>query len=362
MVKTFIVKMMNNLVEWVFRRRSPALYFMRIGLICIALGVGGGWKFDVSMPIADGSGILVFKHTENPLPTCIFYSISIVGLVLVVFGAYWEYQRNSSESKKIIVVEIRGLRDVEGEMLAAAIPKRLDGTRQSILVDIRQGIKDGEIVEPDAVLEKLTALPIELNHAQSDLNRSANMVVFGGLAPVPTIFLAGILIDDESSVHVFDWDRHSERWRELDGLDDGKRFESSGISEVPLDSREVALSVSVSYRIHTSDVRKKIGNLPLVELILDGGSSDCHWSEQKQRSLGSQFLETLFQIENKGVQKIHLFLAAPSSVSFRFGRLYDKRNLPEVVLYQYQRTASPPHTWGILMPVSGISKPTVVDN
>ena len=29
----------------------------------------------------------------------------------------------------------------------------------------------------------------------------------------------------------FDWDRHAETWRELDGADDGKRFQNRGSRE-----------------------------------------------------------------------------------------------------------------------------------
>ena len=52
--------------------------------------------------------------------------------------------------------------------------------------------------------------------------------------------------------------------------------------------------------------------------------------------------------------------SAQNSVVFRFGRLYDKRNLPEIAVYQYQREEDPPHLWGVLMPVAGIDRPKIV--
>ena len=108
------------------------------------------------------------------------------------------------------------------------------------------------------------------------------------------------------------------------------------------------------------DVQKRMGDMPIVELILDGGSPDCHWSEDKQRALGQQFLNTAISLSNRGIECIHLFIAAQNSVVFRLGRLYDKRNLPIIVVYQYQKNATMPYPWGVLMPVCGVDKPSIV--
>lgn len=45
---------------------------------------------------------------------------------------------------------------------------------------------------------------------------------------------------------------------------------------------------------------------------------------------------------------------------FRFGRIYDKRNLPAVIAYQYERGETPPYPWGVKMPVSGAQEPELI--
>ena len=227
---------------------------------------------------------------------------------------------------------------------------------------MRQGIKDGEIVEPEAVLGKLISLPSDLKRRENGIDRRDLTLVYGGLAPVPFTFLTGVLIDDENTIIILDWDRHRENWRELEDSDDGKRFICSGLDCIPGDAREVALAVSVSYRVNTDDVRAKVGEIPVVALELEGGSPNCHWSEDKQRALGKQFLETVIGLGNRRVECIHLFLAAQNSIVFRFGRLYDKRNLPKVVVYQYQKSSVPPYPWGILMPVCGVDRPMIISD
>lgn len=173
-------------------------------------------------------------------------------------------------------------------------------------------------------------------------------------------FIPPYSLDDEGPIVVMDWDRHLNEWRILDGEDDKKRFSVEGMGGIAGDATEVILAVSVSYGVDLNGIARKFRDLPLVQMSLEAGSPSSHWSEDKQIALGQQFLDTVISIGNIGVRRIHLFLAAPSSVTFRFGRLYDKRNLPEVIVYQYERELVPPFPWGIRMPVSGNSKPEVV--
>ena len=355
---------LRSLIDWVFRRRSPALIVMRIGLACTALGFGAGWVLNVSAPFGDGVVEMNFDSGAGA-PTFLVYTVCGVGLFLILIGFGWEVVRYRAERrrldrKKIIVIEARGLRDAVGTALIEAIPPRFEGHRENILIDLRQGVKDGEIAVPEAAIEQLVSLPADLKRRVSGFDRRDIERVYGGLAPVPLTFLTGVQMDDECAVTVFDWDRNAETWRELEGSDDGKRFICSGLEDISIVAEEIAVAVSVSYGVIENDVRAKVGEIPLVELKLESGAPDCHWSEEKQRALGAQFLEIMISIVNRGTKRVHLFLAAQNSVVFRFGRLYDKRNLPELIVYQYQRAAKPPYPWGILMPVSGIDRPATI--
>ena len=337
---------------------------MQTGLGCLVLAFGAGWILDVSFPVRDGR-IDVSFDSSGGIPILLVYVTALIGLLLVLIGPIWGIicyivEQRRLDRKKVVVIEVRGLRDTSGTPLIESIPSSLKGHRDPVLVDIRQGIKDGEIIRPEAALDKLFSLSDDLKRRESGLDRRDLTLVYGGLSPVPFTFLTGVLIDDEGATLIFDWDRHAQAWRQLDGADDGKRFRSVGLDNMPGGTREVALAVSVSYGVNTEDVHAKVGEIPIVTLDLEGGSPDCHWSEEKQRALGAEFLDTAISLGNQGVRRIHLFLAAQNSVVFRFGRLYDKRNLPEVVVYQFQRSATPPYPWGILMPVCGIDRPIVV--
>ena len=355
----------SSFIDWFFRRRSPALVTMRIGAYCLALSLGAGWVLNVSLPFRDGD-IDVSFDSAGATPVVIVYATVFISLLIIVIGLAWEIARFRAESrrtsrKKVIVIEARGLRDVGRSSLIDAVPPRLKGSRDYMLLDLRQRVRDGEIVAPEAALENLISMPADLKRREDGVDQRDLSIVYGGLTPVPFTFLTGVMIDDERAALILDWDRHAETWRELDGADDGNRFEIIGVGTVvPNVTEEVALVVSVSYKVIESDVRSLVGDMPLVDLALDGGSPDCHWSEKKQQAIGQQFLDTSIELSGRGVKRIHLFLAAQNSIVFRFGRLYDKRNLPEVVVYQYQREKRPPYPWGVLMPVCGIQRPTII--
>ena len=204
----------RSLIDWLFRRRSSALRIMRIGVSCLALAFGAGWALEVSFPSSDGR-IDVGFDSAGGTPVIVVYLTGIVGLVLIISG--YRAERHRVARKKVIVIEVRGLRDGSQSSLINALPPRMEGHHDHVLVDLRQRVKDGEIVAPEAALEDLISLPADLKRRENGIDRRDLSLVYGGLAPVPFTFLTGVLIDDEGAALIFDWDRHAEAWRELDG-------------------------------------------------------------------------------------------------------------------------------------------------
>ena len=183
----------------------------------------------------------------------------------------------------MIVVELRGLRNQVGEPLIKTVPQSIRGQREQVLVDLRQGISDGLIASPCAPLNKLLSLPTQVSNLEAGVDRDDITIVFGGLAPIPFTFLAGVLMDDECRVVPFDWDRHANRWRSLDGVDEGARFQAIGLQEIEDGIREVALILSVSYRVRYSLVSEKLPNVDIAQLVLESGSPDSHLVERKHK-------------------------------------------------------------------------------
>ena len=80
----------------------------------------------------------------------------------------------------------------------------------------------------------------------------------------------------------------------------------------------------------------------------------------KQLAWAAQFFDVARHFCGTNVRLVHLVLAAPNSVVLRFGRAYDKRNLPQIIVHQYENAQTPPYPWGVLMPVGGVTSSEII--
>lgn len=349
----------RSAIDWLFRKRSTGLYLIRAGATLLtALLVG----LTIGVRVPTNRGPLIFNwSTSGGTADAISDGIFIIAAALIVLGLIMvHHDWRALSRRRALVIEVRGLRDWNGEPLAEAVPGYVPGRREQVLVDVRQGLIDGKLIEPDAAVRKIVSLPDDLARRAAGMDRGDLTYIIGGLAPVPLSFLVGVILDDEALMEFMDWDRHAQTWRPLDGEDDGRRFAIHGLEAVERGTGSVALAVSASYDVDVAAVTAMRPNSPLVTMKLEGKSTGSHWSEQKQQALGRQFLEVAMELGGLGVREILLFLAAPGSLVFRFGRLYDKRNLPALLVCQYEQGGRPPYPWAIAMPVAGRATPDVV--
>jgi hypothetical protein len=300
--------------------------------------------------------------TVSGTPAQVTATASVAGAVLILAGLIWLIRQGwqehrAAERKRVLIVETRGLRNGPGRPLQADVPTTVVGHREARVLDFRQ-MYEADITDPELGLDEAHTLPGHIRQAASTTDRADFTLIYGGVAPVPYTFLTGVLVDDEDGLIVMDWDRSAERWRLLDGADDGERFLISGTDELT-NADEVVIAISVSYRVQAANVHAAFPGRPVIWLALENGNTSSHWSADKQAALATQFHDVLSLLEGKGTRRIDVILAAPNSVVFRFGRTYD-RNLPPLVVWQYEREQPIPYPWGILMPPGGRGKASVV--
>lgn len=344
-------------IDYAFRLRSPGLGLVRVGSVII-LAALAGWAFKLSFPL--NGGVFALSFSADGPGRIVMYALLLLGASLIGIGLrQLRKEFAATERLRAIVIELRGLRDWNGTPLLSSTPRLIGGRKEEITLDIRKGA-DGQVV-PDLALAELQALRPRINTIEKGLDRRDVTYVVGALAPVPFTFLLGVLVDDEGPVALLDWDRHTLAWRELSSADDGKRFSVTGLDAACAGHASVAVAISASYAVDVAGAQAKLGaNIPLVHLELEAASTDSNWSAAKQQELARQFLEVMVRLGNAGVQQVHLFFAGPNSLVLRFGMAYDKRNLPALTLYQYERGQSPPHPWGVAMPVAGRASADVV--
>lgn len=358
-MKGILEHLIKKFISWRFRKRSPFLTtFSASGIILIAaFGLGLG-SLTGTLSYQD----MTIELTQSDSIMSVILNVTVAIFLFIVFCSFialfvqFFLDRISGKKEKIIVIEGRGLRDDHGVSLADSLDDEFPKIRLPYVLDLRQSL-DGKLVRPEDLIPKISAAKVNINQTRSGGARSDTHIAYGGLTAVPLTFLTGVELDDEGKITVFDWDRINENWRPLDDLDDGRRLSEPNLEDFSA-SDNALLAISVSYSVDTADLETSF-DLPIIRMDLDGRSSSSHWSAEKQLAIASQFFEVSKQLSACGVKHIHLVLAAPNSVVFNFGRRYDKRNLPELTVYQYERSQNLKYPWGIRMPVCSTSSARV---
>jgi hypothetical protein len=354
---TFLTK----LIDWWFRVTTIERFLIKTGAYLLIAIFGGVPLILELLRFALGAIPEGVVRLEAALETIDVLIVSVASLLIVVGIAFatarFVVEARARSKLRNIVIEARGLRDDNGNSLADTVQKHEKGTVVPVLLDLRNRL-DGQVIAPERAVNDITAMHRSVLQNKMDGDRANLTTVYGGLTSVPYTFLTGVLLDDEGKIVTYDWDRAQEAWRKVEGPDDGSQFKVDGIEAIE-DAPEVVVATAVSYPIQNDGLATTF-NLPRVKLTLDGMSSDGHWSQQKQNRLAQEFLGVVKNLAGKGVKRLHLVLAAPNSVVFTFGRRYDKRNLPEIVVYQYERGKPVAYPWGVSMPVAGLDNAKVV--
>ncbi|WP_282259790.1 SAVED domain-containing protein [Stenotrophomonas sp. PS02301] len=343
------------LVHWITRRRHPSRFMLHAGVGMVAASLAGGWTFGVRGS-AGALHLAGFASTSDGLPKSLLVVVLFFGLLLALTGAGvllfdWKSFRNAAERSAVVVVEFRGLIDTSDSSLLKSVPRGLIGQRLDALIDVRELAVAGAIKQ---AMQKVVAMPDLIRLLRGSRAKSDVQVVVGGVLHVPLLFLAGTMLDDEGRVLPFDWDRVSEVWKALDEPDDGERFTLSGMDELPSGTPRVVLAISASYRSDAFAIKDSFGDVPVVSLSLANPLPGTLWSGAKQDALAAQFTAAVATLGNKGVKRISLVLAASSTLALRMGRAYDRRNMPEIACYQYERKPTPAYPWSVLIGPSDV--------
>ena len=356
--------LITKYIEWKFRvkKLGPTMFFAGIGLITLSVGTGYSLQYESQTSI--GINKIIFNSSTSEFWVQI--TVLILGTLFSIAGGYlWTrstLEESSNEKKKrMVVIEQRGLRDTTDDALSDFLSKEFKGQIKEITVDIREGIIDGKVIAPEAALEKVKNITFSLQESCKNISSENLSIIHGGLLPVPYTFLTGLLLDDENNITSYDWDREVESWRKIEGDDDKNRFKLK-LPDSLNNAKEVVLSVSVSYKTDMDNIKLSFPNMPIIEMEMDNISTQSHWSNDKQSALAIQFLDFVKTLDTKGIKIINLVIAGQNSLIFRFGRIYDKRNLPEAVIWQYERTETPAFNWGIQLPVGSVSHPSIIYN
>ena len=358
-MKSHLLELYKLLIERFFRVRTLGAWLLKGGLSLLVILLGAGIAGRLDLRFGDFK-LNVQGSTGEGLPELIIYIAFAVAISLILAGGLFMWRDERRERRKLlIVVEVRGLHSSPDAPAKDVINPAFRGHRHSVLVDFRPNLA-GELVSPELMLAKIKGMEFNVQSAAQGRDMSDVSVAIGGVAAVPGMFYIGMRMDDESRFELFDWDRDLKCWKTIDRLDDGNRPLPLSIPAFSSAVTEVVLAVSASYVVSDEAVASSFPGLPVVAFAAEKVQANSYWSEEVQRAFAAEFRNAVQELLSRSIKRIHLVLAAPASLTARLGATYDERLHPEMIVYQYERSSTPPYPWGILLPHHGAPEPSVL--
>ncbi|UVK84845.1 SAVED domain-containing protein [Pseudomonas sichuanensis] len=352
----------RKLLEWYIRPKSFGVFLVSYGALLVLATLAGGLVVGINYT-SDATHLQASVDTSGGTPGWMAGAGFVVGVLMILTGVCINvYERKQFTRRRVLLLEHKGLHGIDSP-LDAVVRQTVGGNVETILVDIRENIHEGRITQPEVALQKVVDGRGDLLRRLGGQNRNDIEIVYGGLMPVPFTFVTGCLVDDEGGgLKIFDWDRLAlggGEWRQiLSARDDGDRLDP--VLAPSENTDHMVLALSVSYPVDEVGIASTFPGIPLTHMRMNELSSNAHWSLEKQSALAEQFLQMLKKLSAQQVKTIHLVIAAPNSVVFNLGRIYDRRLLPAAIIYQYERSNNPTYPWGVSIPSHAQQLPAIV--
>ena len=345
-------------------RRSPSLPFTKAGFAFIFLSLPTGPLVEILLSYEGISAGLKLETTES-LPSIIRYFFLGFGGLLIIYGLFVHRKHlkkleEETSRKRVVIIEHRGWTAPINVSVKDAVPIEYIGRREAILID-QTPFVDGnnKVAYPERSLEEVVRIREKVDDRIKDVEKDDVIIVYGGVASVPYTFLTGYLIDDDNKVNVFDWDRIKETWREISSCNRHKEATITGLAAAK-DAEEIVVVLSVSYAADLEAISRCFPSLPLVHMDTEDYQPNNHWDKDQQDKWVEQFIRITRSLGS--LRKIHLIIAAQNSVVFQMGRRYDRRNCPDVLVYQYERDEEDAYPWAVEVPRTGNGAQIIMRN
>lgn len=169
--------------------------------------------------------------------------------------------------------------------------------------------------------------------------RSGNPLALFGFAPIPLLAALGRAIGDKRRMMVFERHRHTDGWR----WDTHPPAQSAlttleEVRDAP--AREIALLVSISDTVKRFAVRAAVGDADIFEICAETPRTNLIRTPDQLRDFSERWRQMLDRAHaRRGASgaRLHLFAAAPLSVSVELGRRLLPKADPPIVVYDYRQ-------------------------
>jgi len=254
-------------------------------------------------------------------------------------------------TETVVLIRHAGLRNIEKTEVTGVLQEEiLKHSPENVLVDTQRfeeevdgGVWDSSeryIIERSKRLREL-----------ADEEGAARFLYFG-LAEIPHAIALGAYLGDERRVNVFDHHRdrdddHDETWA-WPQEEKGIKVRRTKLADTVSMPGDAAIRVEITAPISDGDVEAAIGPERIADLTIQVENRppevNIVQSSADVQAIRKEFRSALADLAEKrpNMERIHLFVSAPTSVCFVLGQELDLRNSVPVQTYRYRtRTDGP---------------------
>ncbi|WP_139311599.1 SAVED domain-containing protein [Desulfovibrio sp. DV] len=289
----------------------------------------------------------------NALALYLAILLLAVGVILVVSGARDNRLLKRNSRVRTILVQILGLEAEATPRLKQFLQNDIveSGDLLEISVDLRKYIKNNCLVDPNAAFVDIC----QINDSLASIARSHNdfkfEIIYGGLAPIPLLVLAGYLISNRCNVrNIFEYNRLTSSWETLQNNPNDKSDLICDKLVAGSSVSEVAISLSVSYQISDEQIKESLNDD--IKILHCKSQNVCVDSINSRQAL-DRSVETFrkyindINVKFPSVKRIHVFCAAQSSFCFSLGRILAPNIHGSFCVYYFNRNSTPCYPWAL---------------
>lgn len=345
--------------------RNPGTAAISAGIFILALLLSANYAAKIGVNLA----WLKVDATASTQSTPPAWESALLGLamLLIVSGAAWLFycahrQNNRDdeeiERKVVLCVQFDAYNEVIPALLTAEVPTEIKGKRIQILLHKRDALVGGHGIQ-DVADEVMYIKKSLLQHAVG-LNLSEISVCAGGMAPVPFLFMLGNVLEDDRQISWAEWERKRGKWL---WSRDGISVPTWSIPSLDaIQTSDVVLRSSITYPIAAGDVSKAFPNHDVVVWEPKENLFQVVFDEASCTAICDEFKKLLRQLSSKGVKRVHFLLACSTALTMRLGSVLDPRNMPDVIVYQYEKSSDLVYIWGLgIQSHEGKKSPIFID-
>ena len=348
-----IKKIIFMFLEYLFRRKNMSALILKSGVVLVA---GPTILLTLNIPLESIHPYLSKLEIEYG-----GYSLSnIIGFILITVSVVWAFiDETRKNAKTKFALYQSGLISILEESIISELSKKAKANVPITKVNIQKYVSNFQIVDPNGALKEVNDGLYRFIKSVQDSQFESDLY-YAGLISVPFSFYTGMELDDKYNITIFDYNRIKGRWFEI-----SKKIDSD--NKITIDDKghyngNSLVIIGCSYPVNYDEVKDSFPNYPISCINISNVNPNNHWDKDFHSNLQQSFLELIQKLSAKGVRTIHLILAAQNSISFNLGRVYDNRNLPEIIVYQYEKGAENKYPWGLKMRTSGVPEAEIINN